>query len=86
LDTYLGRRSDMKALKWMLATTGLTIVLVIAGLQFIARYDEKMRQDTLNMIARELPVGASVAQMQTFIRSHTARYAIVHPLSFSETV
>jgi hypothetical protein len=66
----------MRTLKWLLAIVGLTIVLVFAGFQLLARYDRMTRQETLNMITRELPAGASVAEMQTFLQRHTTRYAL----------
>lgn len=48
------------------------LVVVPVGLSY---YDSVTKQKVLRMIAAELPVGASMAQMDEFMNRHTARYA-----------
>ena len=54
----------------------LLIVLLVVLPQLLGYHDRKARKEILDMVARELPVGAPERDMEQFMRRHTSRFAL----------
>lgn len=68
--------ADMKLIKGLFAAAVLVSILLLISCQALARHDQNTRRDTLALVAKELPVGASLSDMKAFLERHTARYAL----------
>ncbi len=65
----------MKLIEGPLAAALLVLLMLTAASHILALHDRNTRRDTLAVIARELPVGASLADAQAFMERHTERFA-----------
>jgi hypothetical protein len=66
----------MKLIKGLFAAAVLVSILLLISCQALARHDQNTRRDTLALVTKELPVGASLSDMKAFLERHTARYAL----------
>lgn len=66
-----------RALIWAVATAAVIIIaLYVAVPSVLSYYDYHTKQRLLHIVAQELPPGASAAQMNDFMRKHTARFSL----------
>ena len=66
----------MKIVKVLMVITAVAFLGLIAFTQTLALHDQHTRRDILALVAKELPVGASLSDMQAFMQKHAARYAL----------
>jgi hypothetical protein len=66
----------MKIVKALLAAALVACLGLIGSCQALALHDRNARAATLALVSKELPVGASLSDMQAFMHRHTARYAL----------
>ncbi len=66
----------MKIVKVLLAVAILACLGLMASCQALALHDRNTREGVLSVVTKELPVGASLSDMERFMQRHTARYAL----------
>lgn len=66
----------MKVVKVFLAIASLACLGLIGSCQAMALHDRHTRKHVLALVSKEVPLGASSADMERFMQRHTARYAL----------
>lgn len=66
-----------RAFIWAVATVALMVVaLYVAVPSMLSYYDYHTKQRLLQVVAQELPPGASMTQMTDFMRKHSGRFSL----------
>jgi hypothetical protein len=64
----------MKVIKGLIVAAILIFLGLVCSCQALAVHDRNTRQDVLALVAKELPVGASLDDMRAFLQRHAARF------------
>lgn len=64
----------MKLVKGLLLGAIVVLVTLMGSCQALAVHDRNTRRDVLALVAKELPVGAPLNDMSTFLQRHGARF------------
>ncbi len=70
--------ANVKAARYwyVFALIGAVALTPLVSCQAIALHDRITRQGVSAVVARELPIGASLDDMKTFLERHTTRFAL----------
>lgn len=66
----------VRVAKVLLVSVAVLALAFVAAREALVHYDQKTRQELLALAAQEVPTGASLGEMEVFLKRHTTRYAL----------